>query len=438
MTDLKNLFFSLLITLLLQSCLTTNERYDKLTPGIWRGELFLDETNPLSKNISKVGNDQDISFKNAFTEGVLPFNFEVSYGNGDSLIIDFINGDQKTRAEEILYGRDKRTAKDTIRINFVAFDTYIRAEIEDGMMTGAWYNPRKNYRIPFRGLAAKAHRFTLLTETPVQNITGKWPTKFISESDTSEAIGQFDVKGNNVTGTFASATGDYGYLEGTVQGDKVYLSNFDGGHAYLFAGKIIDKNNLKGTFYSGKTHRATWSAMRDDQAVLPDATKMVSGYSSDPVKFSFPNEKGELISLNDKKFEGKAKVITLMGTWCPNCKDESNFLTEYKKQHPDQNFEIIALAFEAYDDKEKVSRLLTNYKRVLNIEYDVLWAGKVGKDAVKNIPFLNEIKAYPTMIFLNKDNQIVKVHTGFSGPATKEYAGFKKEFVEEIEKLTKA
>ena len=106
----------ILMTLSITSCLVTNERYDKLTPGIWRGELFLDESNPLSKNISKVGNDQDISFKNVFTEGVLPFNFEVSYLEGDSLKIEFINGAQRISVDEILYGRNKQNGKDTIRM----------------------------------------------------------------------------------------------------------------------------------------------------------------------------------------------------------------------------------------------------------------------------------------------------------------------------------
>lgn len=96
----------------------------------------------LSRNISKVGNDQDISFKNAFTEGVLPFNFEVTY-EGDSMFVDFINGDNRVRAEETLWGFNRRSGKDTIRINFVAYDTYLRAEVEDGIMTGAWYNPGK-------------------------------------------------------------------------------------------------------------------------------------------------------------------------------------------------------------------------------------------------------------------------------------------------------
>ncbi len=424
-----------LLALTISSCLVTNERYDKLTPGIWRGELFLDETNPLSKNISKVGNDQDISFKNAFTEGVLPFNFEVAYGKDDSLIIDFINGEQKVRVEHILYGRNKQNAKDTIRINFVAFDTYIQAEIEDGMMTGAWYNPRKGWRIPFRGLAGKSHRFTLLEEKPTHDITGKWPAVFVSGENADTTLGEFVLKANKLTGTFASATGDYGYLEGTVQGQKIYLSKFDGGQAYLIAGKIKDKDHLEGTYMSGKTGRATWKAVRDDKAQLPDVSKIVSSTTSQSISFTFPDASGKMVSLKDKQFEGKAKIITLMGTWCPNCKDEANFLKEYLKENKPDQLEVIALSFEAYDDPEKVNRLLSNYKKVMQIPYTILWAGKVGKDAIKSVPFLTEIKAYPTMIFLDKENRIVKTHTGFSGPATQEYKEFKKEFAKDIKDL---
>jgi hypothetical protein len=39
---------------------------------------------------------------------------------------------------------------------------------------------------------------------------------------------------------------------------------------------------------------------------------------------------------------------------------------------------------------------------------------------------LSDISAFPTLIFLNKQHQIVKVHTGFSGPATgKDYIDIK-------------
>lgn len=436
MSYLKIFLYFIIIAITLSSCLVTNERYDKLTPGIWRGELFLEETNPLSKNISKVGNDQDISFKNAFTEGVLPFNFEVSYSKDDSLIIDFINGEQKVRVENILYGRNRQNAKDTIRINFIAYDTYIQAEIEDGMMTGAWYNPRKGWRVPFRGLAGKAHRFTLLEEKPTHDITGRWPAVFVSESSSDSTIGEFELKGNKLTGTFASATGDYGFHEGTVQGEKIYLSKFDGGQAYLITGKIIDKDHLEGTYMSGLTGRATWKAVKDDRAILPDVSKIVKSTVSGSINFTFPDAEGKMVSLTDKQFEGKAKVVTLMGTWCPNCKDEANFLKEYLKENKPDNLEVIALSFEAYDDPKKVSSLLSNYKKVMQIPYTILWAGKVGKDAIKSVPFFSEIKAYPTMIFLDKENRIVKTHLGFSGPATQEYADYKKEFANDIKELT--
>ena len=48
---------------------------------------------------------------------------------------------------------------------------------------------------------------------------------------------------------------------------------------------------------------------------------------------------------------------------------------------------------------------------------------------------LNRIVAYPTMIFLNKNNQVVAIHTGFSGPATSDYKAFKTEFAELVAQM---
>lgn len=63
----------------------------------------------------------------------------------------------------------------------------------------------------------------------------------------------------------------------------------------------------------------------------------------------------------------------------------------------------------------------------MNINYPVLRAGIANRDSASAIiPQINGIKAYPTMLFLNRKNQIVKVHTGFDGPATSMYESFKK------------
>lgn len=432
----KILVLPLFMVFIFNSCLVTNQKFDKLMPGIWRGELYLDENNPLARNISKVGNDQDITFKNAFTEGVLPFNFEVTY-QGDSMMIDYINGDNRVRAEETLWGFNRKSGKDTVRINFVAYDTYIRAEVEDGIMTGAWYNPRKNWRVPFRGLAGKNYRFNIVDEKPDYNISGKWDVVFHYESGKDTTMGQFLQKGNKLTGTFSSPTGDYGFLEGTVERDRMYLSEFTGGAAYLVSGKITGTGRMEGTFMSGLTGRATWEAVFNPDAVLPDASILTKAAGNEAVNFTFPDEKGNLVSLSDAKFNGKAKILAITGTWCPNCKDEARFLTEYLKNNQNDRLEVIALSFEAFDDTTKVRSLLTNYKKVLDLPYTVLWAGKPGPESSAKVPFISGIKAYPTMVFLDRNNQIVSVHTGFSGPATNEYEAFKKDFALQIEKLTK-
>ena len=72
----------------------------------------------------------------------------------------------------------------------------------------------------------------------------------------------------------------------------------------------------------------------------------------------------------------------------------------------------------------------------MNIPYDILWAGSSNKkEAAKTLPMLNAIISYPTMIFIDKNDKVRKIHTGFSGPATSEYATFKTEFNQFVKEL---
>jgi hypothetical protein len=42
--------------------------------------------------------------------------------------------------------------------------------------------------------------------------------------------------------------------------------------------------------------------------------------------------------------------------------------------------------------------------------------------------------AFPTLIILDKNDQVVNIHTGFDGPATSQYAAFKTQFTQSIKK----
>src|SRR5581483_4586713 len=88
--------------------------------------------------------------------------------------------------------------------------------------------------------------------------------------DSSKAIGVFKQKQQIVTGTFLTETGDYRYLDGVADGNELYLSCFDGAHAFLFKGTIDAKNFVTGTFYSGMHWEEKWVAKRNEKFELRD------------------------------------------------------------------------------------------------------------------------------------------------------------------------
>ena len=49
---------------------------------------------------------------------------------------------------------------------------------------------------------------------------------------------------------------------------------------------------------------------------------------SDDFEFSFEDSSGEIISDKDSIFKDKVVVVQIMGTWCPNCLDETVFISE--------------------------------------------------------------------------------------------------------------
>ena len=427
--------------LLLLGCVEPIHQFSGLAPGYWRMELQLQHKIPkFAGDHMTVQELHDFKFQET-DEGVLPVNMEVIYDTKNDFHIEIINGDERIRVDDIKIGRDNRTAKDTVRIDFPLYDSYITGIYVEKIIQGFWVvKSRKNYKIPVVIEQGKKYRFNTIQKTPLADISGKWETTFGTDtSDQFMAIGEFKQNKNHLTATFATETGDFRFLEGDVQGDRISLSTFDGSHAFLFLGKIIDKDHITGEFKSGIHYSTLWNAIRNEDFQLrnPDSLTFIKeGY--DKFEFEFPNTDGKMVNLNDEKYQGKAKIIQIMGTWCPNCRDESKFLTEYLKSHTNPNLEIIGLAFEKNKDNHIVLPKLKRYKEKMNMPYELLFAGVAKKeDAAKALPMLNHIMSYPTMIFLTKDNHVAKIHTGFFGPATDEYEAFKKDFNHFVDDLVK-
>lgn len=431
---------SLLLTILISSCTFVQERYPAIPPGPYRAVLKL-ENNPILPNPKGKPLPEKMNLEfDEVTDGELPFTFDVTYDTDSTFYMDIINGEERIRvpSKNIAYGRDISQGRDTIRIDFPIYDTYIRAYHETGVIEGVYVvNYRQQYRIPFLAKFGEAHRFTQLRKPPVTDLSGNWAMTFSLNDEPYIGIGEFKQDGNHLSGTIRTETGDYRYLEGTVQANKLYLSVFDGAHAFLFEGLIKEDGTLNGSFRSGRHYLTDFVAHRDDDFVLADPDSLTVLREDTPLSFSFPDANGTVVSLDDEKYADKIKLVQVMGTWCPNCRDETNYLRDYKTAHPEQNFEIITLAFEQYGaDDDRSRAAVKRYHDNMKVDWPILMAGSSDKgEAAKAFPALNHILSYPTLLFVNEKNRVVRIHTGFNGPATSKYAEFDRSFQQTMKEL---
>jgi thiol-disulfide isomerase/thioredoxin len=379
-----------------------------LKPGIWRGVL------------SAQGQE-------------IPFLFDVNtVDNGQKPTVTLRNGAERLTLDEIM------TAGDSTTIRLGVFDAALVVRADGtGKMKGAWvkYDGKEPYRVPFAATRGEGKLFSV-SAAKSTSFDGTWKVTFQGDDGaTYPAVGVFEQTGNEVTGTFLTTTGDYRYLAGQVDGNTLRLSTFDGSHAFLFTAQNGPKepvditkeyapNTLFGDFYAGKSGHETWTAVPDPTAKLPDANTL-TGLKPGQTRldFKFPSIfEGGSISPTDPKYKGKVVVVQVLGSWCPNCMDETNFLAPWYEKNKQRGVEIIGLGYERTPDVAKASEKLRRMRERLKVGYDVAVAGQASAaEASKSLPQLKGVLAFPTTIFLDKKGQVRKVHTGFSGPGTGKY-----------------
>jgi thiol-disulfide isomerase/thioredoxin len=366
--------------------------------------------------------------------GELPFGMEI-LANADSATytVFVLNGEERLRLDTAV------VAGDSVRFSMAIFDAEIKAHLSDSVLTGQYiktgYQTRRE--MGFRATFGEQFRFVKKAPVTQANVTGKWAVTFVGEEqDTTQAVGIFRQNDAEVSGTFLTPTGDYRYLAGNLHGDTLLLSCFDGNHAFLFKARLNNTGQglTQGEFWSGSKGHETWTATRNERAALPDATSLTflkPGY--DRLDFSFPDSDGKSVSIGDEQFKGKVVIVQILGSWCPNCMDETNFLSPWYRKNRDREVEIIGLAYEK-DPAFAVSA--PKLKRLINrfdINYPLLLAGVNDKEkASLTLPMLNRVMAFPTTLFIDKSGKVRQIHTGFSGPGTGMYYT---EFVEDFESL---
>jgi len=352
----------------------------------------------------------------------LPFNFSVTNDStlvvqNSSEIVDF----------SIVY------SKDSIFIKSKVFEGFIKGVLVENKINGFFTIESLDRSVPFSSYKNN-NRFNIDFDENKKLTLNRWKFTFNPNKDNASfSVGIFNSIGENeISATFRTTTGDYGYMHGGYKENKIVLSTFNGSRAYLFEAEM-NKDSIEGVMYAGNHSKTIVKGVLDNDFELSNEYSLTSlKVKNQKFDFSFENTLGKLISIDDKFYDGKSMVVQLMGSWCSNCLDESKFYVDYMNKNELKDIEFVALAFEYAKTKDDALNSIQKLKKQLGINYPILLAQYGSSDkskALEKFPMLNKIISYPTTIFLDKNKDVIKIHTGFNGPATGEkYTEFINEF----------
>ena len=368
------------------------------------------------------------------------FNMQVAKENGEQVIY-IINADERIKVSPVAISND------SVNFSMPVFESTFKTKRNaDGSLQGIWIKGTSGdfQHWPFFAIPNQGFRFEKNQGSAKYNITGKWDVTITRANGTPrKALAEFEQNGDNLTGSFITPSGDYRFLEGIVTGDSLKLSTFDGAHAYTFYAKIASAEKISGGVYlSGINGKETWSAVKDKNVKEPQQeqpTKLKPGQKK--FDFTFNDLTGNPVSINDERFKNKVVIVQLMGSWCPNCLDETKFLSEFYDKNRSRGVEIGSLAYEYSTDIERSRKSLSKFQKLFNVQYPMLITGVTSTDeqkTEKTLPQLTPIRSFPTSIFLDRKGNVREIHSVFYGPGTKQYfEEYKKIFSSIVEGLLK-
>jgi thiol-disulfide isomerase/thioredoxin len=212
----------------------------------------------------------------------------------------------------------------------------------------------KNRRSP-RPLQAQRSLGEPVVPASTVDLTGDWILKVGTGEQQRLWRAAFQTANGKASGTIIPVSGDWGQLSGTFTADNTLtLNRFDVINSRIFKVTLQPDGTLAGYLDLGlfDPKRPVVAERINDKnkalvANLPDPnsyTRMRN--ASEPFRFSFPDLDGNLISWNDARFKNKVVAVSITGSWCPNCHEETPFLQELYARYKEQGFEAVALAFE--------------------------------------------------------------------------------------------
>jgi thiol-disulfide isomerase/thioredoxin len=356
----------------------------------------------------------------------IPFRFEIA-GEGAAAKASFFDGDKKVTSSSA------RSADGVFSFTFDQYAATLDVTLKDDQLDGKYNRGSR----PAYAFHAKRYTPSAKAAGDVPSIDGLW--KVATQSDKGEGAWRLIVKqsGADVSAAILRVDGDTGTLTGSYKDGKFVLSHFSGARPSLFEVTPAKDGTLE-ILQNGKTKL---TAVRSDDPRAKDVPD-----PSDPAKFTkvkdtaerfqftFPDLNGKPVADTDPRFQNKVVLVSITGSWCPNCRDEAPFLANLYKKYRKQGLEIVALAFEESEQLSNPTRV-RNFIKEFGIEYTVLLAGEPEQLAEK-VPQAENLNSFPTSFLLGRDGKVRSVHAGFPSPASgKFYTQAEHELTAQVERL---
>jgi thiol-disulfide isomerase/thioredoxin len=370
----------------------------------------------------------------------IPFRFEIAV-NGSEVQGFFFEGDRKVGSSA------GKFADGVLTLDYDHLNTMLEATLNDGQLVGTYRNKRPNARPQ----DVRMRRFVPVTidGSDAPQLAGTWEMRRRAEEATASRDSRtwqvfLRQSGAEFTGSILRVDGDTGTLVGHWRDGKLVLSHFAGERPNLFEATPNPDGTLAVTL-NGNAH---YLVVRTEQARAkgipepPDPSRYTSVKDpTRPFEFAFPDVTGKLVSNTDPRFRDKVIIVSIGGSWCPNCHDEAPFLSEMDRDYRARGLEIVGVMFENDPDPKVARPRVQSFIKRYAVQYPMLIAGTTqptptSKTIAEALPQLVNFGAYPTTIFGGRDGKVRRVHAGFASPATgEEHVRLKKELRELIERL---
>jgi thiol-disulfide isomerase/thioredoxin len=346
----------------------------------------------------------------------VPFRIEID-GAGADVHSYFFNGDDRVNPSN-----SGTFQNGSLVLNFDSYATKLEATLKDGALIGT-YSGYSGNAYAFR---AKRHNPSLVavSDQRAPDISGLWEIQV--KSPKGESAWHFVVNqtGAKIDAAILRVDGDTGTLSGIFKDGKFALSHFTGERPFYVEVTPQSDGSLQlqiASFHDTQTLIALRPAEARARNLAPpdDPTQHTKVRDpTQPLRFSFPDLNGRIVSNTDEQFQGKVVLLNITGSWCPNCHDEAPFLEELYRKYHSLGLEIVALDFEQAEQLKSLSRARAFIKRY-GIEYTYLIAGEPSQLNEK-IPQAENLNAWPTTFFIGRNGLVRATHTGFTSRASGE------------------